>query len=361
MGFLLYSRPVLAALRFRSYSQELRQAFFRRRAGFDGDSSRDFYRNVWRRAAMQLCVDTRDLPGGFLEMRSGQRVTRVKEWLVMLDDPVTLSLAGNKVVVNEMLKRDSLPVPNGLSYTLSQMKRAWYFLRCQDVPCVVKPVSETGGGHGVTTGVETQWQLVQASARAANWGRELLIERQVDGENYRLLYLDGVLIDALHRGAPTVVGDGRSSIRQLIRRENLERVRNGRAVLGPITIDLDCRSTLFRAGLSLRSVPAQRELVRVKTATNESSERDNETVFKQVGPSLVRQGARAAEIVGARLAGVDVITKDLTLPLDGLGVIVEVNTTPGIKFHYMVRNPDQGEDVAVPILRRLLGLGMVER
>jgi hypothetical protein len=169
MGFLLYSRPVLAAVRFWFYGQQLRQVFLRRLAGFDRGSCRDFYREVWWSAASRLGAEIRELPGGFLEVRHGQRVTRMKEWLVMLDDPVTLSLAGNKAVVNEMLRSEGLPVPPNLTYTLGQINHAWDFLRSQGAPCVVKPVSETGGGHGVTTGVETRWQLVKASAHAANW------------------------------------------------------------------------------------------------------------------------------------------------------------------------------------------------
>jgi len=329
----------------------------RRGNGFDVESSRGFHREVWRSAAAWLGAEIRELPGDFLEVRYGERVTRVKQWWVMLDDPVTLSLAGNKAAVHGLLMEEGLPVPAHLTYTIDQIERAWDFLRGQGVPCVVKPVSDTGGGRGVTTGVETSWQLARASALASTLGRELLIERQVEGENYRLLYLDGVLIDALRKGGPSVIGDGHSSIGGLIRRENQARARGRRAVLGPITIDLDCRATLRRAGLSLRSVPAAEQTVRVKMATNEGSERDNQTVLGQIGPSLARQGARAAAIVGARLAGVDVITKDPTLPLEPPGAIIEVNTTPGIRFHYMVWNQEQRVEVAVPIMRYLLGLG----
>ncbi len=360
MRFLFRSRPVLNGLRVLSYSQRLRRVLLRRGDGFDAESSRGFHREVWRTAAARLGGEIRELPGDFLEVRHGQRFTRIKKWWVMLDDPVTLSLAGNKPAVHALLMKEGLPVPAHLTYSIDQIERAWDFLRGQGEPCVVKPASDTGGGHGVTTGVETSWQLARASALAATLGHELLIERQIEGDNYRLLYLDGVLIDALRRGGPTVIGDGRSSIGELIRRENKERACGRRAVLGPITIDLDCRSTLRRVGLSLRSVPAADQTVRVKMAINEGSERDNQTVLGQIGASLAQQGARAAAIVGARLAGVDVITKDPTLPIEASGAIIEVNTTPGIRFHYLVWNQEQRVEVAVPIMRYLLGLGTFE-
>jgi len=361
MRFLPHSQTVLTGLRVLSYGRRVRQVLLRRGDGFNVESSRDFYRELWRTAAARLGAEIHELPGDFLEVRYGQRFTRVKQCSVMLDDPVTLSLAGNKVAVHALLMEEGLPVPAHLTYTLDQIGRAWDFVHSQGAPCVVKPVSDTGGGHGVTTGVETSWQLARASASASTLGHELLIERQVEGDNYRLLYLDGVLIDALRRGGPTVIGDGRSTIRELICHENIERAQGRRSVLGPITTDLDCRATLRRAGLSLRSIPAAGQIVTVKMATNEGSERDIQTVLGQIGPSLIRQGARAAAIVGARLAGVDVITKDPTLPLEGAGAIIEVNTTPGLRFHYMVWNQEERVEVAVPIMRYLLGLGAAEK
>ncbi|MCJ7785447.1 MAG: hypothetical protein MUP41_16065 [Desulfobacterales bacterium] len=187
MRFLLHSRPVLTGFRILSYSQRLRQVLLRRSNGFDAEGSRGFYHELWRSAAARLGAEIRELPGDFLEVRYGERVTRVKQWWVMLDDPVTLSLAGNKAAVHALLMEGGLSVPAHLSYTLDQIGRAWDFVRSQGAPCVVKPLSDTGGGHGVTTGVETRWQLAQASALASTWGRELLVERQVEGDNYRLL------------------------------------------------------------------------------------------------------------------------------------------------------------------------------
>jgi cyanophycin synthetase len=67
-------------------------------------------------------------------------------------------------------------------------------------------------------------------------------------------------------------------------------------------------------------------------------------------------GARAAEAVGVRLAGVDVITPDPSLSLDEAGgVVIEVNTTPGYYYHYYKR--DGRVPVATLILERLVKAG----
>jgi cyanophycin synthetase len=123
-------------------------------------------------------------------------------------------------------------------------------------------------------------------------------------------------------------------------------------------MDQDCRASLREAGLSLRSVPARDAEVTVKGVANYGGEADTETVRGEIGAGLREQAARAAAALGVRLAGVDVITRDPTKSLDECGGVVnEVNTTPGLHFHYQVHNQAAMMPVAVPILRVLLGLG----
>jgi cyanophycin synthetase len=187
-------------------------------------------------------------------------------------------------------------------------------------------------------------------------GGRLVIERQVAGDSYRLLYLDGVLLDAVRRRPPAVLGDGSSTVRALIATENRRRSgRAGRAVVDVIPLDLDCRLTLAASGLRPGSVPAPGRRVVVRGVSNHGSEEDTDGVRGQLGQALVDQGARAAAALGVRLAGVDVITPDPALPLEAAGGVVnEVNTTPGLHFHSQARDPGSRTRVAAAILRVLL-------
>lgn len=63
----------------------------------------------------------------------------------------------------------------------------------------------------------------------------------------------------------------------------------------------------------------------------------------------------AVDAVRLRLAGVDVVTNDLSRSLkDSGGVILEVNHDPSPHLHYHVADPGGATRVAVPILDRLL-------
>ena len=199
--------------------------------------------------------------------------------------------------------------------------------------------------------------LIRASLRGALNAPRLVIERQHEGDVYRLLLLDGELLDAVRRRPPHVVGDGRSSIRELIAAENERRLAafpSGGMWL--LRADLDCVVALRAQGLNLRAVPAAGALVRVKNVTNQNRVDDNESVRDAIGPGLAEDAARAARAVGIRLAGVDVVTPDAGRPLrDAGGVVLEVNGRPGFHHHYLVANPEPSSRVAIPVLRKLLG------
>ena len=328
------------------------------------DAGDAFYGRLWREAAAALGAEVEDLGGGFLEIRRAGRATRVRRKEVMLDDPVTLELAGDRLTAHRLLSRAGIPVPRQALFSLHDRSPAEALLRASGGACVVKPARGTGGGRGVTTGVRTRRELRRAATHASLFCRELVAEEQVPGDVYRLLYLEGELLDAVRRRPPALLGDGKSSVRELIEAENRRRARAGAegSGIGPIELDPDCRAALRRAGLSLASRPAAGLRVPVKGISNAGGERDSESVRALIGKDLRTEAGRAAEVLGVRLAGVDVITPDpaQSLHLSG-GRIAEVNSTPGLGWHYRICNPEEGVRVALPILARLLSGGELPR
>ncbi|MEA2385232.1 MAG: hypothetical protein QOH72_5203 [Solirubrobacteraceae bacterium] len=323
------------------------------RAG-EGDGRRAGYLERWSQAAAEVGADAADLSRGFVELRRGD--TRVVVWnhWVPLDHIVTLKRALEKPLVHRTLAEAGLPVPDHALFDARDLAPALAFLRRHDGPCVVKPV-DLEGGAATTSGVVTPAQLRRARLRARRMSHRLLIEREVAGDNYRFLFLDGVLLDVVRRLPPRVTGDGRSSIRELVATENRRRhAAAGGARTWELVADLDSVFTLERAGLTLGSVPAAGASVLLKTVVNANGPENNETVLHRVDGALVADAARAARAVGVRLAGVDIITPDCGRSLaDAGGVVLEVNATPGLHYHYEVRNRDERVPVLAPILQAL--------
>lgn len=339
------------------YCLEMGKAFLRyrnprRRAV--GREHRAFYAQAWEDAAADLGATCTSLGAGILEIRLDGVRTRVVENTSGIDDPVTLAVLIDKSLTYDLLEKEGLPTPRHASFSLNDVRPAEAFLRRCGGDCVVKPSGGTGGGRGVRTGIRTAWHLAQAAAAGAVYADRLLIEEQIEGDNYRLLYLDGELIDAFIRRPPTVVGDGRSTIAGLVRKMNEQRLKQGVGLSQVLlTVDLDVRRTLARQGLSLRSVPAAGKRVILKTVVNENAGDDNSSATSLLCRSIVEDGERAVRALRVRLAGVDIITRDPTLPLaESGGVVLEVNAPPNFYYHY--RKRDGVFPVAEHVLRRLL-------
>jgi len=327
-------------------------------SGRFGTTEADWYLSIWRAAARAIGGELTPLGRGYAEIRLGRVATRVYRQQTELDDAVALELAGDKPFVLGLLAAAGIRVPRHCTFTLDEWETAEAFRRSLTGPGVVKPALGTGGGRGVTTGVASARGLLAAALRASAYCSELLMEEQIEGSGYRLLFLDGELLDAVRRDPPSVVGDGEGTIRELVEKENERRLGQTSVPLGPLSIDRECRNTLRRARLTLASIPARGERVVVKRATNQGGDAESESVVEHIGPELRSAGALAASVVGARLAGVDVITTDPGASLESSGGVVhEVNTTPGLRFHYMARNHERRIPVAIPILERALASG----
>ncbi len=314
------------------------------------------YRELWTEAADEIGAVVQPLAGDELELRRGVDATRVAQQRTALDPEERLRLALDKEIVARLLRERALPVPEAVQVSWRDEEGAARFLEASGGACVVKPGSGTGGGVGATAGVRTRSQLRRALLRASRSGERVLVERQAPGDVYRLLFLDGELLDVLRRLPPRLTGDGRSTVAELVAAENRRRANGeGRAGVDLLTVDLDFLFTIARAHLRLDSVLRLGETVTVKTVTNENGPGDNAPWRGDTGSELAAEARRAVEAVGLRLAGVDVVTPD---PGRGLaaaaGVLLEVNGTPGLHHHYLVADPAAARRVAIPILETLL-------
>jgi len=270
-----------------------------------------------------------EVESGRFEIRRGAAMATVTGQTVALNSRSAMALAADKPAVYRLLTDAGLPIPEQLSFAANDLGAARVFL-ARDGPCVVKPARGTGG-DGVTGEIRTASELRRAALAASRFSPQLLIESQVEGEVFRLLVLDGQVLDVVRRRHPAITGDGRSTVEELIFAEHDRRIRGeGSPGLKPFIVDLDCILSLKGAGITLRTVLPEGTTLRIKTVTNYNSPEDNETFRGPISPALTAEVVAAAEVLGLRLAGVDVVTPTPTAALAASGgAIIDVNETPG--------------------------------
>jgi len=330
-----------------------------------------FYRQLWEAAAARLSAQFSELAEGIWEVRRGESKTYINIHRIQLDDAVIDNLAGNKPFCYDILRREKIPVPDHVIFRPDELDRAWQFLNGRKSYFVVKPALETSAGMGVTTHVRTKRECRNAIALASLYSSTIILEDLVPGECYRLLVLNGRMIHAVRRRGVRVRGDERSTIAELVKREN-ERGRGKKPAnaFGPITWNRDMSATLSRQGLTFQSVlPGGQEVL------VQSHERPGEkhvevrTIYNEVVTHLIckelrQQAERAACLLHSKFTGVDVITLDPTVPLEQSGgVINEINSNPGMHHHYISSSHNaynRTDDIqpAVTVLAYLLDRGM---
>jgi cyanophycin synthetase len=298
-------------------------------------------------------LDIEDLGYGFYRLSRDQSATIVRDSLVRLDDFLIYKVSSNKLVVHRLLEKFGIPVPAWTTTTTPSIPEKATALLQSKQGLVCKPAYESGGGTGVITGLRSPDDLLRAIKQTLGMCDTALIEEFVTGNSYRLLFLDGTLLDAVRREPPTIIGDGTSPIKRLIAAENKFRLQADTCVaLSILMPDAEMKATLASAQLTLASVPATGEKVQLKTVVNQNSAVNNFRVYEHVHKSITELCQKAVNAMGVRLAGVDLIAESISRPAkDQKLAINEINCLPGLHHHYLVSDHSPEFCVASKILR----------
>lgn len=317
---------------------------------------RRVHTEIWCAAAAEIGARVEELSPGLLEIRRDGAITRIRQATTPLNDPVAIEIASDKPLAYRLLQQAGVPVPERLEVATGDLDAAASFLERIGGVCVVKP-ARGGGGAGVTGGVTTVLELRRALRRAARFHRRALVERQVAGDAYRILVLDGNVLDVLRRPHPRITGDGRRTVEQLLFAEYERRIgAEGAESLKPFVADLDCLLALEAADLGLRSVLPLGAETEVHTTSNYNGSDQTEIYRGPLADEMLDDVRTACAVLGLRFAGADVLTSDAGASLRATGgALLELNPVPGLLHHYNTSEGDRATPVAVPILRALLG------
>ena len=326
--------------------QRFRLKALRRLRGFLGlADSRDmarfvsFYREIWSEAAAAVGADFEDIGTDLWQISLNGKKTLIHNFRTPIDNPIVLHLAGDKALAYKMLAAKGLTIPPYRAFNYRHLQSPLEFMAAHPGGCfVVKPAWGTSGSAGVTTHIRTTRQCIAAVALSSIYHDQVLIERQIFGETYRILVLDGKPLHVVKRKGLIVVGNGHSTIHELAQAQLTDPLGDARHV--PLD-DRDLNAEITCQGLSTTSVPDRGRKVVIRTQlSNRLLPTELRTVFTDdattdVAPAVIDQAVRAAAALHVTFAGVDLVIVDPALPLEqSNGAIIEVNTTPGLHHHY---------------------------
>ncbi|MFN6309720.1 MAG: cyanophycin synthetase [Microcystis sp.] len=314
-------------------------------------------------------AQARNIPWLLLSARAmvqlgyGVHQKRIQATLSSFSGILAVELACDKEGTKTILKDGGIPVPRGtvIQY-LDELSAA--IEEVGGFPIVIKPL-DGNHGRGISIDVKTQQEAEEAYdlASAASKTRSVIVERYYKGSDHRILVINGKVAAVAERIPAHVVGDGRSTIEELIEITNQDPNRgDGHAnVLTKITIDKTALNVLEKQGYELTSILPQGAIAYLRATANLSTGGIAVDRTDEIHPENVWIAQRVAKLIGLDIAGIDVVTDDIRKPLKEVdGVIVEVNAAPGFRMHVA---PSRGlpRNIAAPVIDMLFPPGTPSR
>lgn len=269
--------------------------------------------------------------GNLVQLGYGIHSRRI--WTAETDatSAIAEGISSDKALTNTLLRACGVPVPEGS--IVKNITEAWEEAQSIDAPVAIKPV-DGNHGRGVSVNlsrredIEAAFALAEETAR----GSDVLLERFIPGIEHRLLIVGGKLVAAARGEEAWVIGDGQSTVQQLIDLQINSDPRRGTSEASPLNrIDDDpaVALELTRQGSAIDAVPAAGQRLLIQRNGNVAFDCTDD-----VHPDTIALAALAARIVGLDIAGIDLVATDIAQPLAAQGgAIVEVNAGPGLLMH----------------------------
>jgi cyanophycin synthetase len=341
--------------------------------GWDWDEARDdFIRYAQRRAlgpstaSIVKAAEARGIPWlrlndqSLVQLGHGKYQQRIQATVTAHTSHIAVELASDKEETNKILAGLGLPVPRQeLVQSENGAVRAAHRL---GYPVVTKPYNGNHG-RGISIRLMSEDEVRLGFAAAQEHSNSVIVENFVEGDDHRLLVINGELIAATRRTPGHVVGDGTSTIAQLVEVVNQDPRRGigHEKVLTRLVLDAQAQMMMGRVGMTADSVPPAGEVVYLRSTANLSTGGTATDVTDIIHPDNREMAVRAIRAIGLDVGGVDFLSKNIAESYRSIGGgICEVNAAPGFRMHVA---PSEGtpRDPAGPVVDMLFPPGSHSR
>ncbi len=242
--------------------------------------------------------------------------------------------ATDKTRTLEALKQMGLPTP--VHIEVEDADRAVAAANRIGFPVVVKPVS-TDRGVGITVGITTEDAVRLAYELARKFDARVAVESFVQGDTYRLLVIDGKFAAASRTEPTVIVGDGHSTIRQIVERINnfQQRGSGHQRALTRLELDDEALTMLTSLNLGPDFVLKPGQSIGIRTTSNLSRGGTSVAVTDEVHPDIRRLAELSAAVIGLDVAGIDYRAPSIRKSWRDIeSAVIEVNPSPGLRMHF---------------------------
>jgi len=287
----------------------------------------------WRRGlSLRFIRTNRSKSNTVFELSNKEKTHRFVSSRGDLVTRKALKTCKNKALTKVYLEKNNIPTPKGRDFSeetpdneiINYAEKIGY-------PLVIKPLDGTGG-HGVIAGITNKQNFTDSLnfVRHELDYKHIIVEEHFEGDDYRVYVVGDEVVAATKRIPANVIGDGNSTIEQLIQRKNKEKKETKLYRTSLIKIDTELNNMLEGAGYNLDSIPPVGEIVYLKSKNNISSGGDPVDATDDL-PDKIKdiaiKGLKA--IPGLPHGGIDLLVNEK----DNKAVIIEINSQASIRLN----------------------------
>ena len=295
-----------------------------------------------------------------VQLGHGKFQQRIQATVTSRTSHIAVELASDKEETNKILATLGLPVPK--QELVQNEQQAVHAAQRIGFPVVTKPYNGNHG-RGISIRLTTDHEVAQGFVVAREHSRSVIVESFLEGDDHRLLVVNGELVAATRRTPGHVVGDGQHTIAQLIEIVNQDPRRGvgHEKVLTRLELDAQAQKMLARAALHADSIPEPGHIVYLRSTANLSTGGTASDVTDVIHPDNREMAERAVRAIGLDVGGVDFLSKNITESYRTIGGgICEINAAPGFRMH-VAPSEGKGRDVAAPVVDMLFPPGVAAR
>lgn len=278
-------------------------------------------------------VSAIDEPSDIYQVGQGAKGVQFFRIASQFDSLLAPRIEGNKFSTVQLLRRFGMPTTKAVLVKAGDALGP--AIARVGLPCVVKPLT-FGRGVGVVTGLDSEAAVSAAVRHALSLGGEQVqIENHVEGDDHRIIVANDELLWAYRKVRPSVVGDGATTVRELIDRENRRRdeaYSRDDGYLDPIVESEEMRQFLVaRHGIGIDGVLEKGRQIEVVSQGNTSRGAYLEDATGRMHPDNRALAIRLARLFRLRTAGIDFLTPDISRSWKEIPcAVIEINRTPGL-------------------------------
>lgn len=268
-----------------------------------------------------------------VQLGYGSLQKRIQATVTSDTSSIGVDLAGDKEDTKDILQQANVATPSGVTiYEEEELQAA-----CEEVgfPLVVKP-ADGNHGRGITVNIEFYEKAKIAFVEAKKVSDEIILEKYIEGHDFRILVINHKFIAAAKRTPAHVVGNGKSTLRELIDELNKDPRRGygHENLLTKISVDSCTKKILKLEKLTLKSILPDGKILHLKDTANLSTGGTAEDVTDIVHPDNVSMAERISRLIDLDICGIDIVSESISKPLAEInGAVLEVNAGPGFRMH----------------------------